>query len=92
MAFVKTDLRQVKCYTAFVQAELRQAECHMFFVKTDLQQVKCYMDFVETDLRQVKVSESGLGARSLGRCLVLPRMLRSVLGVCRKESYGIPWI
>ena len=53
MAFVKTDLRQVKCY-AFVQTDLRQVKCYMAFVKTDLRQVKCYMALVQTDLRQVK--------------------------------------
>ena len=53
MVFVKTDLRQVKCYTVFVKTDLPQVKCCMAFVKTDVRQVKCYTVFVKTDLRQV---------------------------------------
>ena len=54
MASMKTDLRQVKSYTAFVNTDLRQVKCYMAFVKTDVWQVKCYMARVQPDLRQVK--------------------------------------
>ena len=34
MAFVKTDLRQVKCHMAFLKIDLWQVECYMVFVLT----------------------------------------------------------
>ena len=54
MAFVKNDLRQVKCYMAFEQTDLGQVKCYTAFGETDLRQVKYYMAFGQTDLRQVK--------------------------------------
>ena len=47
MAFVQTDLRQVKCYMAFVKTDLPQVIFYMAFVKTDLRASQILYGFRE---------------------------------------------